>query len=259
MPRPRNPKRDEAKRIWLESGGQIALKNIAQQLGVSDSQVRNWKVADDWENSGIVAQQNMNRGATKRKPGAPKGNKNAVGNIGGPGGPVGNDKAVTHGFFRRIFPDDPDTHAIINEIEQLDPLDIIWQNIVIQYTAIARAQRIMHVHDATDHSEFVISESIGVDGAESHTRLVQPAWDKHANFLQAQSRAMKTLEGLIARYEELLPGALKAEEKRMRIEKLRAEVDRMRNPDGLIETEDDGFLDALKGRAAEVWSDDAGS
>ncbi|WP_281759292.1 phage terminase small subunit-related protein, partial [Alicyclobacillus hesperidum] len=70
MPRPRNPKRDEAKRIWLESGGQIALKNIAQQLGVSDSQVRNWKVADDWENSGIVAQQNMNRGATKRKPGA---------------------------------------------------------------------------------------------------------------------------------------------------------------------------------------------
>ncbi|MCG6197881.1 hypothetical protein H1215_11960, partial [Anoxybacillus sp. LAT_38] len=76
----------------------------------------------------------------KGGPGAPTGNKYAVGNRGG-AAPKGNSNAVTHGFFRRIFPDDEETHAVIGEIGVKSPLDILWENIVIQYTAIARAQK----------------------------------------------------------------------------------------------------------------------
>ncbi|MEG0384335.1 MAG: phage terminase small subunit-related protein [Solibacillus sp.] len=43
MARPRNTKRDEAFQIWLESKGQMLLKDIAEQLDLSDSQIRKWK------------------------------------------------------------------------------------------------------------------------------------------------------------------------------------------------------------------------
>lgn len=39
MARPRNPKRDEAFQIWLDSKGQMLLKDIAKQLQLSDSQI----------------------------------------------------------------------------------------------------------------------------------------------------------------------------------------------------------------------------
>ncbi|MGE7749951.1 phage terminase small subunit-related protein [Lysinibacillus fusiformis] len=43
MARPRNPKRDEAFQMWLESKWQMLLKDIAEQLELSDSQIRKWK------------------------------------------------------------------------------------------------------------------------------------------------------------------------------------------------------------------------
>jgi phage terminase small subunit len=49
MPRKRDPRRDEAFEIWKASGGEIKLKDIAAQLGVSDTQVRKWKNLDQWE------------------------------------------------------------------------------------------------------------------------------------------------------------------------------------------------------------------
>lgn len=49
MPRQRDPRRDEAFEIWKASGGEMKLKDIAAQLGVSDTQVRKWKNLDQWE------------------------------------------------------------------------------------------------------------------------------------------------------------------------------------------------------------------
>jgi phage terminase small subunit len=49
MPRKRDPRRDEAFEIWKASGGEMKLKDIAAQLGVSDTQVRKWKNLDQWE------------------------------------------------------------------------------------------------------------------------------------------------------------------------------------------------------------------
>lgn len=49
MPRQRDPRRDEAFEVWKASGGKIKLKDIAAQLGVSDTQIRKWKNLDQWE------------------------------------------------------------------------------------------------------------------------------------------------------------------------------------------------------------------
>ncbi|MGZ9791175.1 phage terminase small subunit-related protein [Bacillus atrophaeus] len=40
MPRPRDPRRDKAFRLWEESCGSKKLKDIAEQLNVTSSTVR---------------------------------------------------------------------------------------------------------------------------------------------------------------------------------------------------------------------------
>lgn len=49
MSRQRSPNRDKAFAIYKEHKGNIRLKDIAEQLGVSDIQIRKWKSTDKWE------------------------------------------------------------------------------------------------------------------------------------------------------------------------------------------------------------------
>lgn len=62
MARKRDPRRDEAKKIWLDSGGKKVLKELASELNVSDSQIRKWKSVDKWaeELKGNVTKSNSN-------------------------------------------------------------------------------------------------------------------------------------------------------------------------------------------------------
>jgi Uncharacterized conserved protein len=253
MARSRSDKRDKAFEIWKQSNGQKKLKDIASELEVKDTQIRKWKSEDKWDQK-LKSNVTKIKGNVTKKRGAPKGNKNAKGNSGG-SAPPENKNAERHGFFSRIFPDDPETMAIVNSIEIKSPLDILWENIVIQYTAIARAQKIMFVKNQNDLTEYLKreKESSGLhsDGWEKEYEI-QFAWDKQANFLQAQSRAIKTLEGLIARYDEMLPGAIKYEEQKYRIEKLKADIAKIKG-DPEEETPDDGFMDALVSRTDEAW------
>lgn len=212
-----------AYQLWLDSGKTKKLKDIAAELEVSESQIRKWKNQDDW-NSNVTYKTKSN--VTKRK-GAPKGNKNAVGNPGG-AAPPKNNNAEKFGFFRKHLPEE--TVSIIEEMPE-NPLDILWDQIQIAYAAIIRAQKIMYVDNKNDKTK-----EIAVDGAESTAYDIQQAWDKQSNFLQAQSRAQKTLEGMINRYEDLLHKNWEqaTEEQKMRIEKLKAEAEKLK-PQGTEE------------------------
>ncbi|HAP5749024.1 TPA: small subunit of terminase [Enterococcus faecalis] len=103
MARKRAPRRDEAKKIWLDSGGKKVLKKLASELNVSDSQIRKWKSVDKWgeELKGNVTKSNSN---VTNKGGAPPGNKNAKGNKGG-SPPKGNKNAIKTGEYETIFAD----------------------------------------------------------------------------------------------------------------------------------------------------------
>ena len=105
MPRARSPDRDRAKQLWLESGKKRMLKEIAAELGVSETQVRKWKSQDRWDGDGkgtLPKESAKGKGNVTKKPrGAPKGNQNAVGNHGG--APKGNTNSMKHGAYRQIF------------------------------------------------------------------------------------------------------------------------------------------------------------
>ena len=220
MPRQRSPKRDLAYRLWLESDKKRKLKDIAAELEVSESQVRKWKNQDNWK--GNVT--NKAKGnVTKRRGGQP-GNKNAVGGAGG-AAPLNNNNAEKFGFFRKHLPEE--TVSIIEEMPK-DPLDILWDQIQIAYAAIIRAQKIMYVEDRNDKTIEKVEDKYGNVTGEKWE--VQQAWDKHGNFLQAQARAQKTLESMINKYDDLMHKnwELATEEQRARIERIKADTERIK-------------------------------
>lgn len=242
MPRQRSPKRDMAYQLWVDSGKRKKLKDIAAELDVSESQVRKWKNQDKW-NGNVTNKVKSN--VTKRKRGGQPDNKNAVGS----GAPLKNNNAEKFGFFRKYLPEE--TVSIIEEMPK-NPLDILWDQIQIAYAAIIRAQKIMYVEDKYDKTIEKVEDKQGNVIGEKWE--VQQAWDKQSNFLQAQARAQKTLEGLINKYEDLLhkDWDKASEEQKLRIEVLKAKA----QLDADEQDEDDGFLEALNGSAKEDWPDE---
>lgn len=92
MAQKRNPLRDDAKRMWLESGGQLKLAEIAAKLEKPPSTIRKWKSQDKWDND-INESAPNDKGSAPLRSKAMLGNKNATGNRGGKGAPLGNNFA----------------------------------------------------------------------------------------------------------------------------------------------------------------------
>lgn len=95
MGRARNPRRDDALRLYLESEGKKQPKDIAEFLRVPASQVRKWKSEDEWEAE--LAKPPEKRNVPKKHRGGQYGNRNAVGCKGGSGPPKGSRNAAGSG------------------------------------------------------------------------------------------------------------------------------------------------------------------
>ncbi|GLC88689.1 phage terminase small subunit [Lysinibacillus piscis] len=252
MARPRNPKRDEAFQMWLKSQGQMILKDIAAQLDLSDSQIRKWKNQDSWDEhlKGNVTKPNSN--VTKRSRGAPVGNNNAKGH----GAPKQNTNAVKHGFYSRVIP--VELQDLFAEIEEgISTADMLWDQIKLQYMAIMRAQSIMFVESKDEMIKELKKRKDTQFGKEIEYEF-QFAWDRQAQFLTAQSRAISELRNLIEQFDSITD---KTDERRLKLEQMQLEIDKTKiaiqkenGPEE--ETEDDGFMEALGATAKEVWADD---
>lgn len=230
----------------------MKYKELAEKYEVSVNTVKSWKTRYKWDRKGVHTKDEKVR--IQKKTGAPIGNKNAVGNSGnknpkwgnknalGHGPPKENDNAVTHGFFRKHFPED--VADLAAEIMEKNPIDMLWENITIQYTAIIRAQRLMFVKDQEDTSREIKKET---DMGTEYE--IQFAWDKHANFLNAQSRAMSTLSSLIRDFDKLAniddERRMKLEQMKLGIEKTKAEVKKLSG------NENDGPIEIVVTRKSE--------
>ena len=213
MARAPDPRNEQAKAMYLN--GQKLIE-IANQLGLPEGTVRRWKCTHRWDNE----RSDKKSERSDKKRGAPKGNKNAADH----GAPEQNKNAEKYGFFSKYLPEE--TVSIIQEMPT-DPLDVLWDQVQIAYAAIIRAQQIMYVKDRNDKTIERIGQKKGkISGEEWEVRQ---AWDKQANFLQAQARAQKTLEGLIKQYDELLHKRwdLATEEQRARINHVKAQTARL--------------------------------
>ncbi|OAB34245.1 terminase [Paenibacillus macquariensis subsp. defensor] len=289
MARERSLERDKAKIMWLESSGTMKLKDIATALSVGESKVRKWKSLDRWEddlkgNAPLETKGNVphKRGAPKgntnavgNRGGAPPGNQNGKGNKGGSGGPLGNKKAVSTGEYETIWMDalEEDEQNLIGRIDT-DPIqqadEMIYLLTIRERRMLQRIQRIMN--GLTEKQRKVLNELKAIkdvitvhDEKTSVTKSV-PVTRNEMIETQVEETEYRTIDDIIKLEEALtrvqdkkiraidLKNRLTDEEKQIRIETMRFELQMLRGG-GNDDFEDDGFIDALKGKALEVWDD----
>ncbi|PGN17236.1 hypothetical protein CN971_31965 [Bacillus thuringiensis] len=233
----------------------MKYKELAEKYEVSINTIKSWRKRHGW-NRKRVHQKDEKGCVQTKKTGAPIGNKNAVGNSGnknpkwgnknavGHGAPKGNHNAMTHGFFRKHFPED--VADLAAEIMEKHPIDMLWENITIQYTAIIRAQRLMFVRYQEDTTKELRKNKVTEGGFEEEWEI-QFAWDKHATFLNAQSRAMSTLSSLIRDFDKL---DNIDDERRAKLSLMNAQIDKIRNElkgENPAEDKIGQYLDKLEG------------
>ncbi len=187
-----------------------------------------------------------NKNAIGNKGGAPAGNKNAIGNNGG--APIGNLNNLQHGnyydptkhlekdFLKKYIP--AATKNIIKETAEsgISTLEMLWANIQIQFAAIIRSQKIMFVKNKSEMiKELKKEKTYETDDCSSSEKEYefQFAWDRQATFLNSQSKAMATLQNMISKYEELLHKNwdLATEEQKVRVDMLKVQIKELNNND----------------------------
>lgn len=209
----------------------MTYKEIAKKHGISQNTVSKWKKQFNWKREPkpkVIKYKETEQ--VKGKRGAPKRNRNSL----------------KHGYYAKYLPDE--TKEILEQIDRSNPIDILWASIQIQWVAILRAQRLMYVENKEDVTITKVGESTGK--VRSETWQVQQPWDKQAGFLNAQSNALGKLSVLIRQYDELLHKnwELVTEEQRMRIDRLKAEVNKVNGIDNKDELNKlDQVLKEIKG------------
>ena len=189
------------------------FEEISKQYKIAVSTVKRWAYRDKW----VQKNDTKNKTETKRNL-----KKICVGKL-------QNTNAVKHGLFSKYLPEE--TLELVGSIENMSPIDILWENICLKYAAIIRSQKIMFVKNANDYTKRITLEG------ESLAFQYTEAYEKQASFLIAQSRAMGTLMSLIKQYDELCRSSLATDEQRLRIEKLKTEIAKTRESDNPAKVE----------------------
>ena len=221
---------------------EITLKALAEKHGVKLGTLKSRKSREKWSRDSPDKVATKQKDATPKKEklqpkvGAPKGNKNAVGNRGNPN-PKNqftkrNTMALKHGLFSRYIPEE--TLEIMGMLDEKDPADLLWDQIMIQYAAIIRAQSIMFVESKDEMIKELKKEKQGSSDSGSSWEEeweFQFAWDRHATFLNAQSRAIAELRSSIKQFLEMAheqdERRLKLEQMQLNIDKTKAEIERI--------------------------------
>lgn len=285
MARARDPNRDRAKEIWLEHGGKITNRQIAEQLGVDEKKIAVWKQRDKWivvQQSEFNVVQHKKRGAQKgnknalgNNGGAPKGNKNALGNRGGTGGPFGNKNAVTTGEYETIWFDALDEDEL-QLIERIDTDPLVQANDSLMKLELRERRmllRIKRLNEGLNEKQRrvlqelkSVKEAVEVRDEKTGVMKSVPVTRNALVVTQIEETEYRAIDDIIKLEEAMtrvqnqkikaieLKSRILDAEKQARIEKLQHELNIMKNgrdPD----MPDDGFLDALKGMAKDVWND----
>jgi uncharacterized protein YjcR len=115
----------------------VKPKELSEKYGVSINTVKSW--ISRYKRKNAHAEPGAKDAPAPRKPGAPVGNTNAVGNNGG--APIGNTNAFKHGGYSKIFWDTLDE----GEKQMLEELDFDGEQLLLDEISLlsVRERRIM--------------------------------------------------------------------------------------------------------------------
>jgi len=153
----------------------------------------------------------------------------------GGGAPPGNKNAVTTGEYETIWMDalEPDERVLFHAVDT-DVLRQIDEEIrLITIRERRMLQRIERLRAAGDFT--VVRHSVGVEKG------------KKTNLQEA--------EGTLGQIQAIEEALTRVQEKKAKLLELKHKIETANGKTD--EPQDDGFLEALEGKVAEVWNDDA--
>lgn len=171
---------ENAKLAYEDYKKGMKYKEIAEKHKVSISTVKSW-ASRYWKQKGCNPKEKV---ATKKKKGAPIGNKNAT-------GPPGNKNAVTTGEFENIFFDtlEKDELNLIKSIE-LEKRKLLEQE--IQLLTVRERRMLKRIEDLKKSKEVVIdTETHGTQG-DSEVSLVN--YESKLNKIQNIEEALTRVQ-----------------------------------------------------------------
>lgn len=157
-----------------------------------------------------------------------------------------NTAALKHGMYAKHIPDE--VLSIMQSLDEMLPTDMLWQQILMQHASIIRAQQIMFVESKNDTTREVkkVRDATDKSGGEIEYEL-QFAWDKHAEFMKAQTRAIGELRALISKFVAI---ADEKDERRLKLEIMGLQSTKLQkelSPDTGTEEKLADYFTALRG------------
>lgn len=250
MAKERSPNRDKAFEMYKDSKGKMLLKDIAAALGVKEGTVRVWKNRNKWdEKIGVTLQKNkcnVTDDKKHKKPTKTKGYNMAKESYPLKARP-NNKNAIATGEYEKIMFDTMDETELqlIKTIEE-NKKDLLIKE--IQLLTVRERRMLKRIKDLSEKEMEVVRE---IERGEDETEI-----ESENTLLQIQN-----IEEALSRVQEKKLKAIDSlhkyeiDESKFELELMKFEAAALKDLDTSTETEDDGFIDALKGEVSEVWDD----
>ncbi|MGE8004370.1 phage terminase small subunit [Lysinibacillus sp. NPDC093216] len=214
---------DAIRKEWETS--RITLIELAEKHGVKEGTLKSRKSREGWKKvatkkdaSEKKKMQPPKKDATSKGPRKRSGNPNPKNQFSSR-----NNPKLDHGLFAKYLPDE--TQEIIEAMNAKSAADLMWDQITIQYAAILRAQKIMHVESKDEMIKELKREKMqgGKNPSQEVEYEFQFAWERQAQLLTAQSRAISELRTSINHFIKL---ADEADERRLKLEQMQLSNDK---------------------------------
>lgn len=193
-----NPNRIKSKDIYESKNGNITLKEIAETLGEKLSNIKYWKREDKWKGD---------------KRGAPKGNKNAVGNSGGHA-PKGNINNLKDGKYRKYLPKTEQELLAEFKKKGYTEADLLREQILIAHARFAVNNTTMGVDEVvtsglkiakmTEKLHKITGESVELDNELKKAKINNLNANTKAIEFNIQANSKESQENKINMYMQLL-------------------------------------------------------
>lgn len=233
--------RKKAKQDYLEG---MKYKDICDKYNVSINTLKSWIKRYKWSEE---KKNYNNKGAPKKKKGAPLNNVNAVGNDGG--APQGNLNAIKHGAYQSIYADmlNTEEQILYNMIQPTLNIDDEIKILRLKIARLLGREKTFFYNMFGMKVEKDISEEDRIKG-------INECMDQLRKLIETKAKMATDTEKLQLDKEKFEFQKYKSDiELKLKTEKLELEKLKAQGEDE--EFEDDGFLEVLKGQVSEVWED----
>lgn len=191
---------EKAFNAYISGAGNISKAQIARCLNISPCTVRKWARDEKWDNM-LTTLTCCN-----------------------------DENGASIGRVAELLPEQ--TAEIMRVIQNSSGEEILWQNILLQYAAIIRAQQLMDVENKSilrmEKRELEQSDVTAKEW-ENHT-----PWERYKIFLDTQSKAMNALTSMLKKFEEYKRNGLVNEQLCAKIALIKHKAQELSNADGII-------------------------